>query len=227
MGYYYVPVERLDGAGRGWCRPESWPWSAGPGRRGCGWRAPGRPGGGCRSGMAAAGVSVAGGRARPWTPGSARAVVPVTVSRYSPVAGQAIHPHLPARQSSRANPDPGWSSSPVVRGMASPGRASVRFDPQPGVHDLEFQRYRAGAGAVPCRVRDQLGHEQDGGLLQVSQPPGGQHVAGHLPRQPRRQANLLGQPYRQAAAASAAGAAGLARSGRGTRDRSCVWSLIA
>src|SRR5271165_4470906 len=96
-----------------------------------------------------------------------------------PLAGQAIHQ--------------GESETRLVeltRGArhGQPGPASVRLDPQPGLHDLEFQRYRVGTGGVPYRVRDQLGHEQDGGLLHVSQPPGGQHLAGNLPRQPHRQA---------------------------------------
>jgi len=58
------------------------------------------------------------GPASPWTSSSAHAVLPVTVT----LAGQAIHPHLPARQSTRANPKPDSSNSSVVHGTASPGR---------------------------------------------------------------------------------------------------------
>ncbi len=47
------------------------------------------------------------GTGSPWTSSSAHAVLPVTVSRTFPLAGQAIHAHLPARQSTRANPEPG------------------------------------------------------------------------------------------------------------------------
>jgi hypothetical protein len=62
----------------------------------------------------------------------------------------------------------------------------VSLDPQPGLHDLEFERYRAGTRGLPYCVRDQFGHEQDGGLFRVGQPPGGQHFAGNLPCQPYR-----------------------------------------